>query len=293
MAYLTKLRKECDVVIDEINVLPFFTPLYVRKPKIVIQHQTIKEVFFIQLPPPLAIFGYFIERIYPLFYSFTKFITVSPSTKKDLVELGIPKKNIAIVYNGLDKKKFKTGMKSNYPHVIYLGRLEKAKRVDLLINSMFSIIKEIPNARLSIVGTGKYEDKLKQLVKKIGLEKYVKFYGYVTERKKIKLIQDAWVLVSPSIREGWGLSVLEANACGTPAVAFNVPGLRDSIKNGKTGLLVSNMNSLDLARFVLRIIKNKKLMDELRENAIKWSKNFDWSVTAVKILSILKKTVNE
>jgi glycosyltransferase involved in cell wall biosynthesis len=231
--------------------------------------------------------------VYSFFYSNISFITVSPSTKKDLSKLGIPKENIAIIYNGLDHKKYKPGKKSKFPHIIYLGRLEKSKRVDLLIKGITYILQELPNVKLSIVGTGKNENKLRQLVRKLRLDKNVKFYGYVRESKKIKLLQNAWILVSPSIREGWGLSVLEANACGTPAIAFNVPGLRDSIKDKKTGILIKNQNEYELAKAMLRIITNKKLRYRLSKNSIKWSKKFNWDFTAEKILSILRKMVND
>jgi len=293
VTYLMKLRKECDIILDDINVLPFFTPLYVRKPKIAIQHHTIEKVFFIELPLPLAILGYLIERLIPFFYSTTKFIVVSQSTKKDLIELGLPEKNITIVYNGVNHKKYKPGKKNKYPRIIYLGRLEKSKRIDMLINAMSYILKEVPSVRLYIVGTGKNEEKLRELTKKLKLEKNVRFYGYVTERKKVRLLQDAWVLVSPSIREGWGLSILEANACGTPAIAFDVPGLRDSIRNEKTGLLLKSQCVFELAKAILNIIHNKKLRRELSKNAIKWSKKFDWDITAKKILLMLKRTLND
>lgn len=290
-AYLTKLRKKCDVIIDDINGVPFFTPLYVKKPKIVILHHVFRNIFFIELPLRFAIMGYLAEKLIPFIYFNTKFITVSDSTKKELLRLGIREKNIHVFYNGIDHTIYKPHSKSKFPHVIYLGRLQKYKRVDLVIKAFFYIKKIIPKARLSIAGFGP-EKELKNLVEELNLTSSVRIYGHVSNEKKIKLLQNAWVFITTSEREGWGLSVLEANACGTPAVAFDVPGLRNSIKNDETGILVKNEDIKGIVKAVVKILKNDNLRSRLSKNCIEWSKKFDWDKTANEILAIIKQSTD-
>jgi len=277
--YLLKLRKECDILIEEINAIPFFSSLYVRKPKFVLIHQLIKEIFSIELPRPLDIIGKTLEKSMPIFYKNINFLTVSESTKKDLIKLGIPKQNIKIVYNGVNHKRYKLDRKSRIPTVVCVGRLEKYKRVNLLIKIIPNIVSKLKKVNFWIAGYGNAENDIKKLVRKLNLPKNVKFFGHVSENKKIQLLQKSWLFVSPSIREGWNLSLLEANSCGTPGIAFNVPGLKNSIINNKTGILIPNNNTKMLNNKIIFLLKNKRLLKYLSKNALKWSCNFSWEKT--------------
>jgi len=292
-AYLSSLKGKYDIVIDEINAIPFFTPLYVKEPKIALIHQMVKEIFYVELPFRTAIVGRLAEKLIPYFYSNMNFVTVSPSTKKDLIYDGIPEENISIVYNGLCHKKYLPGRKSNFPNILYLGRLEKYKGVDTLIKSFQHVISEYPEARLNIAGYGNAELYLKDIVKRLKLDNYVNILGHVTEKEKAELLQKAWIFVAPSIREGWGLSLMEANACGTPGIAFYVPGLKDSIRNNKTGILIKNRDETKLSDSIKKLIKDKNLRKTLSNNSINWSKKFDWDKTTEKFLDIIEKKVNE
>jgi len=291
LEYLANLRKrDFDIVVDDINGVPFFTPLYIRKPKIAILHHLVKNIFFRELPLLLRPIGYTAEGLIPCFYGKTCFITVSNSSKEEMSEAGIPAKNIEIIHNGISELfKPDRGLKPSYPHILYLGRLKAYKQLDHLIKAVKLVKEEISDVELSIAGSGDVEDDLKGLAVELGLEANVRFHGYIDEEAKLRLLQSAWIFVTPSRKEGWGLTVIEANACGTPAVAYDVPGLRDSIKNGQTGLLVGRKTIEDLARDIIRVLKDEELRNKLSAGALKWSKNFGWDKSAENVLNVLER----
>ena len=292
--YLSGLRKNnYDVVVDDINGVPFFTPLYMKRPKIAILHHLVKEIFFKELPVTLRPIGYTAEKLIPVLYGRIPFVTVSKSTKAEMVEAGIPASNIKIVHNGISGMfKPSESMKSREPHIVYLGRLKTYKQLDHLIKAVGLIKEHIKDVRLSIAGTGEAEDDLKRLVKHHGLGSTVELCGFVDEDEKLRLLQSAWLFVTPSQKEGWGLTVIEANACGVPAIAYDVPGLRDSIRDGETGILVKEKNAATLAAEIANVLKNDKLRNELSEAALKWSEKFSWDKSAKKFITVLESVTS-
>jgi glycosyltransferase involved in cell wall biosynthesis len=294
--YLSKLRKErFDVVIDSISGLPFSTPLFSKEPKIAIIYHLNKGIFIKEVSLPAALISYFGERAIPALYKNVQFITISESSRKEMINLGISPSKISIIYNGVDSSLFlRNYEKSNHPHVIYFGRLKKYKRLDLLIRAMKLVIKEVPDAKLTIAGSGDAEKELMALVNELDLEDSVTFRGHVDEEEKAELLGNAWVFVSPSLKEGWGITVIEANACGTPAIAYDAPGLRDSIRNEETGLLVKeNRDVRALAEAIVKVLSNNSLKNDLSEKASKWAKNFDWDRSAEEFLKVMKSVVDE
>lgn len=285
--YLFKLRKNYDFVIDIENGIPFFTPLYCRKPKVCIMHHVHTGVFSKELPFFIAWVPWLLEsKLMPPIYRDTKFIAVSESTKKEMLKLGIKEKNISIVPNGIDHKIYKPGTKAKHPLIVYVGRLKAYKRLNLLIESFNEVLKEIKNAKLIIAGRGDDEPNLRKQVSDLRLENKVEFLGFIPEKEKVKLLQSAWCFVTPSSKEGWGVSVIEANACGTPCIAFDTEGLRDSIVKDKTGYLVSTQN--EMTEKIIKILENKVVRERLSKSALKWSKNFDWEKSALSTLKIME-----
>lgn len=295
--YCGKLKGRYDVVIDEINNIPFFTPLYVREPKVTFIHQLAANILFEELPQIQARFCYLMEPHVLRLYRNTPIIT-SPSTKEDLLRIGIAERNIHVVNYGVDHNVYKpNGNKSSYPYIFYLGRLKRFKGVHLIIEAMEQVVKEIPDAQLSIVGKGDadYENALRQLRDKLNLEKNILFCRLGFEDsilQKVKIMQEAWALVFPSMREGFGLVALEASACGTPTIATDVPGLRDTVKNYETGFLVPPKNIEALAESIIQIFTDDELRGRLSKGAFEWSRRFDWDRTADKMLDVLKNTIN-
>ena len=161
------------------------------------------------------------------------------------------------------------------------------KSVDVFIKSAKQIFKAEPDAQIIIAGDGEERGKLEELTDKLGLNKKIKFLGKISEKEKIKLYQKAWVAVNPSMKEGWGITTIEANACGTPVVASDVPGLRDSVKNPATGFLVEYGNSRALSQKILKVIKDEELRQDMEKKSVKWAKNFEWNVSAKRTLSLI------
>lgn len=294
--YLSSLRKmDYDVVVDSINGVPFFTPLYVRKPVVAVMHHLVRDIFFKELPMPLALIGYLSERSIPMIYRDALFIAVSEGTMRDLMDLGIPRNRVKIVYNGIDRDKYKPGLapKSPYPHIVYLGRIKRYKNVDHILRAIKLIVNEknIRNIKLTIAGRGDHEP-LRRLAGELGVARYVEFLGEVSEDEKIRLLNRAWIYVTASHREGWGIAVIEANACGAPAVAYDVPGLRDSIKHMDTGILVPYGDIKALAEAIAELVTNHELREKLSRNAIEHAGKFSWDDTARSFLNVLMEALN-
>src|SRR3989344_1079432 len=284
--YLLRLRKEVDVVIDIENGIPFFTPLYVRKPILGIMHHVHQDVFFKELFFLFAWIPYLMEKYMHLFYKNIKFIAVSNTTKTEMIKrLNFSKDQIEVVYNGLNNKFYSNAKKTKFQSILYFGRLMKYKRIDLLIDVFSNVLRHVPDAKLFIAGSGIVEDELKSKVRKINLSDKIIFYGFVSEKEKINLIKGSWIFANPSSMEGWGVTVIETNSLGVPAVVFDVPGLRESVKNNETGFVVNNADQM--VNKIISLLTKKTLRNKFGKNAIQWSKNFSWDKTAENTLKIL------
>lgn len=293
--YLTNLRGKFDIIIDEINYIPWFTPFYVRDvPILSFIHQTGKGLLDLEVGKIIKIPIQLAEKITPFVYRNNVTITVSKSVKEELVKNGFPHEKVIIIPPGIEYKKYRVKKcdKSNYPLILYVGRLTKYKGVQYLIKASKYLSKSIPQARISIVGKGNYLKDLIEIRNKLGLQDIIKFHGYVSEEEKIKLMQSSWVLVNPSIREGFGIVVIEAAACGTPTIGTNTTGLKDSIINGKTGMLVPYGEPKVLAYNIFRMIENDDLRLKMSKNAIELAKKFDWDKKLCKYKRVIDNIIH-
>lgn len=288
--YLTKLKNEkFDVVIDDISKIPLCTPLYIKKPLIGLIHHIHGPTLFKELSFIAASYIWISERFLIPFYKNKKMITVSNSTKEELVKMGIPKNNINVIYNGYDcNGESPSKNKSKDPMIAYVGRVKAYKQLDHLIRAFKIVKNDVSLCKLIIAGKGEKE-YLRGIVSELGLELSVEFHEEVSEKKKFILLHEAWIFASPSMKEGWGITVIEANACGTPAVGYNVPGLRDSIIDGYNGLLVEEGNIESLASAIIKTIKDDKLRKALSENAVEWSSHFSWDNSAKEFEKYLEE----
>ncbi len=287
--YMTKFRGKFDVLIDVVNGIPFFSPLYSRLPKLCFVYHVHGNQFFYELPFPLNSLGYLMERyIFPFIYHHLPVVAISQTTKTRLEENGFNKNRITIVYCGINGKPNKKSRfaKFRHPTILYLGRIKKYKRVDLLVKIFPKIIEKVPNARLIIAGWGTEASVITDLVMKNRLRRKITLMGPVNSSEKNELLTKSWVFVNPSIGEGWSMAVIEANLHGTPAVSFDVPGLSESIQNEKTGLLASS--NQQLIQQICRLLQNRKLNNQLSINAHLWAKKFNWDKTALKSIRLIK-----
>lgn len=283
--YYQLLMNKPDKIIDCINTICWQTPLYIPKSnRIMLVNQLAKEVFFYELPFPLSYIAYVLERIEYLTYRDTKVFCYAPSTKKDLGTFGIPEKNISVFPLGVDHNRYKSGKKSKDPLFLFVARLTSMKRPDLCVEAMRVVVKKYPKAKLAIVGYGPMENKLEGMIQKYGLEKNVYLVNKNTlyfdkdpKDVKVKLMQQAWALLLPSVKEGWGMVVTEAAACSTPSIVTSVTGLIDAVEHNKTGIVVGYDISADgFANQILSLISDRALSTTLGKNAMRRSKSFNW-----------------
>ena len=282
-------REKYDIVVIDVNKIPFFSPLLVKKPAVVVAHHFFGKAIFIEASFPVALYVYLTEKLFLKLYKGYTFIIGSPSTAKELQESGIPEKNINIVNYCVDHTLFRTTgvQKSKRPLVGYLGRLKKYKSVEHLIQAYPKIREQVPDAQLIIVGDGDYLPELKKKTKELGLENDIKFYGFVSNEEKVRLLQECWVVVNTSSKEGWGLTVIESNACGTPVVAADSPGLRDAVRNNETGFLFEYGNIEDLTDKTTKILKDTKLRQNFISKGLEWASQFNWNNAAQETLDII------
>lgn len=276
-----------DLVIDEIHGIPFFTPLYVRKPKIAFIHEVAAEIWDYMYPFPLNKIGRISERLMLAPYRRILFLTVSNSTADELKRVGI--KKIKIIINGIKIKKLKNLRKEKDPTFIFVSRVVKMKGIEDVIKSFFHILKELKNAKLWIVGDGdgNYIRFLKRTRDTYAIKKKIHFLGRVNDEEKLRLMKRAHVLLHASVKEGWGLVVLEAASQGTPSVVYNVPGLKDSVKNGITGTVLKKNDPKEMAKSAVNLLKDREEYEKFSENGVVWAKSLSWEKSVKESLRII------
>ncbi|OGD10440.1 hypothetical protein A2397_02410, partial [Candidatus Amesbacteria bacterium RIFOXYB1_FULL_44_23] len=284
-----------DIIIDCENGIPFFTPFYSTKPVILLIHHVHQEVFRQHLPPFLSSLAIFLEaKLMPMIYNQRRIVTVSDSSKNDIVNiLKIPAKNIDIVTPGIDLNSFAGSEKTKHPSLIYLGRIREYKNIDVAIQAFAWVVKSVPSAKFVIAGWGDNLHDLQKLAISLGLKDSVIFMGKVSEDDKVKLLGQSWAMLQPSSFEGWGITVIEANACGTPVIASNVIGLKDSVVADHTGILFEEKNVEEMAQAMTDIIKNREKRVLLSKNALQWSQRFDWDSQSRKFFTIISSCLND
>jgi glycosyltransferase involved in cell wall biosynthesis len=282
--YLEDYKEHYDLIIDEINTRPFFTPKFAgEKQLIALIHQLAREFWFYETKFPLNYIGYYyLEKKWLSNYKNIMTLTVSNSTKMDLEELGF--KNVFIIPPGLNVTPLpNVKQKESSPTVIFIGRLKKAKLPHHALRAFSNIKREIPDAKMWIIGDGYLRKKLES-----SNMKDVTFYGYIPNEKKYDLLSRAHLIIVPAIREGWGLIVTEANAMGTPAIGYDVHGLRDSIRHGETGITVKERSPPAMAQHAITLLRNSERLYEYSKNALEYSKQFSWEET----VNLFQKVLN-
>lgn len=283
--YVFRSDKRYDFIIDCMNGIPFWSPMFSTKPKVCLVHHVHSHHFRDELPWPINHLAIAVEtKLAPYVYRNVPFLTVSESSRSEMEALGISRRPIGVIHNGVGND-LKPGTKSHAPMVLYLGRLKRYKRVEKAIDAFIGLRQVYPEATLVIAGTGDHEDALREYAKQRG-DHGVEFTGRVSEEEKLRLMQRAWVFVMPSSIEGWGIVVMEAAACGTPTVAYDVPGLCDCIENGTTGVLASD--DREFAAALVRLVADDQTRTLMSENAYRRSRNYAWDKTAEKTMEVIR-----
>jgi glycosyltransferase involved in cell wall biosynthesis len=290
--HLRRLVREnkFDILVEDINKIPFYTPLYLKiRTLVVIPHLFATSVFQ-EINFVIGTYIYLAERPLVTVYRGKPFNVISESTADDIAKRGVPREDISVIHCGIDRELYSYDQsipKYEDPTILYLGRVKKYKSVQHLILAFKQIKEQVPESKLMIVGTGDYLPELIKLARSLGLENEVDFPGFVSTEEKVERMRRSWVAVMPSLKEGWGLTNIEANSVGTCVVAANVPGLRDSVKNGETGLLYPYGDVHELAGSLLKIIRDDAYRERLEAGAMKWAETFNWDSAARKFEKLL------
>lgn len=283
-----------DIVIDDINKIPFYTPLFVKKhPILAISHHFFGSSIFKQAGIVGATYVLLAEKLVDFVYKKTKFAVVSQSTLDEFISRGFDRNNFTIIHNAYDKQKFNRMHNTTQPdkyRIAYFGRLKKYKSIDHLFYAFAEFQKKYPNSQLEIIGRGDFDNYLKHLAsEKLGIANKTIFYGYVTDEEKVRILSEVDLVVNTSAKEGWGITNIEANAVGTPVVSADVPGLRDSVNNGKSGLLYQYGNIKDLLQKIELALTDDELKHKLRKGTVEWANSFSWDNSAERMLELIKQ----
>jgi glycosyltransferase involved in cell wall biosynthesis len=289
-AVLAELRGhhgERDALVEIWNGVPFFTPLWVRGPRVTFLHHHHEKMWPMVLSPKLAGLGAAIEtHIAPPLYRRSTIVTLSESSRRDLIaKLRLRPDRVRVVPPGVDDRFTPSGKRSDHPLIVTVGRLMPSKRFDMLIRAVDQVRRHRPDVELVIVGEGYERDNLMHLVDELHATEWVRLAGRVTDEDLVNLYRRAWLVASASISEGWGMTLTEAAACATPAVATRIPGHEDAVIDGSSGLLVDPVVGLEGA--ISRVLLDDGLRTRLQAGALAHARRFTWNATALGTMQAL------
>jgi glycosyltransferase involved in cell wall biosynthesis len=283
-----------DLVIEDVNKIPFFLPKLVDKPVVPVVPHLFGATVFRETNFLFASYVWLWERLIPSVYRDCRFAVISPSTKDDLVARGIAPERVDVVLCGLDHGTYRLidGVtRYEEPTIVHFGRIRKYKSVDVVIRAFGRIKVRMPNARLIIVGDGPYRPALQELVGRLGLEDSVRFTGVVKVEDLIDILNRSHVFLNASPKEGWGLTVVEANACGVPVVASRRPGLQDSVLDGRTGYLVEYGDDRAFAERAIELLQDDAKWQSMSEEALTWARSLTWERCAREMEALFMEEV--
>jgi len=282
-------RHRIDVVIDDSNKIPFLLPWISPVPVVARFHHLFGRAIFRETNPLSALYVFLFESLIGPAYRGVPVITVSPSTRVELEAKGL--RDITLAVNGVDRARYRPmpDVRRIPYRIAHVGRLMRYKNIDTLLRAVAILRKTIPDVRLVIGGDGNYREALERLSRELAIEDIVDFRGYISGEDKIRLYNEASVFVNPSLKEGWGLTSIEANACGTPVVAADAPGLRDSVRHGETGLRVPPLDAAAFATAIASILESPAIAARLSAGALEWAAAHDWDGTSRVTAGVLMR----
>lgn len=291
--YKRHLQSWPNVVIDEMNTIPFFAKFYAKQRVILFVHQLCRQIWFYQMRAPASLVGYLLEPLYLrlLARGGQEAVTVSDSTKKDLMRHGFRPENISIISEGIELTPVASLDIQKYPHptILALGAIRPMKRTAHIVRAFELLKRSVPTARLIIAGAGDgaYAARVARHIQQSPYKDGIECLGKVSGDKKVELLQKAHLLPVASVKEGWGLVVTEANSQGTPAVVYDVDGLRDAVQDGATGLVCKQNTPEALAESMAVLLKDQPRYEHLRQAAWEWSKSITFEKSYAQFKDIL------
>ena len=286
-------KHQPDVVVEDFNKLPFYSPLVYKGPLVIQMHHLWRGSIFREASLPVALLVWLSEEMIRWVYRKCSFSVVSGSTKKELEAMGVASKKIEVILNGADLSSYRPAECEKDPFILWISRLQKYKGPTDAVEVLEKLLPEFPDLRLVIVGSGPFKSALEQFIEGKGLRERVTLTGFISEEDKISLLQRASVHLQSSYKEGWGLSVIEANACGCPVVANNTTGLCDSVIDGETGLLYDFCDLDDACEKVRAVLCDKELQSQLIKKGSARAAEFSWERNSREMIECLKRIQNE
>ncbi len=293
MWHVARHRRDYDVVIDVQNGVPFWSPLVSRAPVVSIIHHVHRDQWGVIFGPRVARFGWFLEsKVAPRVYRRAHYVTVSQATRDDLAELGIAPERVDLVYSGNDLpehlERYAAIPRSDAPSLAVLGRLVPHKQVEIAIDLVADVSDAFPDLTLDVVGTGYWHDILVEHAAARGVADRVRFHGFVDEDTKHTLLARTWLLLMPSHKEGWGLTIVEAGLHGTPALAFShAGGPSESIRHEQTGILCDDVAAMRTA--LRELLSDAPRRQALGEAARRHAHSFDWTTSGRRLEAVLRR----
>jgi glycosyltransferase involved in cell wall biosynthesis len=278
---------EHGVVVDVQNGMPFLARLYARRPVVVLVHHVHREQWHVVLGPALASFGWWVESwLSPRVHRRNRYVTVSAVSRAELAELGVDAGRITVVHNGTPAVTGPPVPRTAAPSLLVLGRLVPHKRVELALRALAALSADHPGLTLTVAGRGWWLDPLRAEAERLGVADRVAFAGFVDDPAKHRLLASSWLHLVPSLKEGWGLSVIEAAAHGTPSVAFaEAGGVAESIVDGRTGALAADPD--DFTAHVGALLRDDVARARMGQAARQHAANFSWEQTAERFAAVL------
>ncbi|MDH3211715.1 MAG: glycosyltransferase family 4 protein [Myxococcales bacterium] len=274
-------RGRFDVVVECLNKLPFYAPMYSARPVLALCHHLFGETAFLQVPWPIAASVWAAEKGIPRLYRETPFLTISESSRDDLIERGIAPERIRVSHCGIRRPEVPPADLAARAHrVVFVGRLEPYKKVDVLLRAAARLVDRFPDIEIVVIGRGSDRPRLERIAEEVGLAERTRFVGFVDDAERDRWLATSRVCVCPSAKEGWGLTVIESNALATPVVATDAPGLRDAVRDGKTGFLVAEDDVDGFADRIGSLLAEDDLARTMAAAALEWSRGFDWDRAA-------------
>jgi len=285
-------RDRYDVVVECLNKLPFFAPLWSRAPVLALCHHLFGAVAFRQVAWPIATVVFGAELLIPWLYRGHPFVAISESSRDDLIARGIAAGDVRVSHCGSEPATCVVDPARPRPcRIAYLGRLEAYKRIGLVLESAALLVERFPALEILVIGQGGARAALEQQAAALGLAERTHFVGFVSAERRDALLSATRVCVIPSPKEGWGLAVIEANAVGTPVVASDAPGLRDSVRHAETGWLVPEADPAAFAERIEMLLADDALAASMGARALAWSRRFDWDRAADEMADALEAAV--
>jgi len=275
-------HRDFDVIVEDLNKVPLFTPRWRAAPVVPLVHHLFGRTAFTEASFPVALATVMLERPIPRVFRGMPTVAVSESTREDLVRRGLARSDIEVIPNGIDLEYYTPGdaQDTAAPSLLYMGRLKRYKGVDLVLRAVRTLRDHGVGVQFNVAGRGDDLDRLEALVADLEIQDQVSFLGFVEEERKLELLRTSWIHMLTSPNEGWGIANLEAAACGTPTIASDAPGLRESVVADETGILVPHGDVAAIAGAISELVSNHERRLDMGQRAVEFAAGYSWDGSA-------------